>query len=46
MDIGYYVIVLAFLAPVFWALNKYAVHRAKYLVSMELAPSDIYLFST
>lgn len=38
MNIGYYTIVLVFVVPVIWVLHKYAVRRAKYLVSMELGP--------
>ena len=38
MMIGYLIVSSVFLACLLWLLQKYAVRRAKYLVSMELGP--------
>lgn len=36
MNIGYYIIISVYLVSMFCLLHKYAVGRAKYLVSLEL----------
>ncbi len=36
MIIGYLMVISVFLTLIFWVLHKYAVRRAKCLVSMEL----------
>ena len=38
MIIGYLTVIAVFLAFILWLLHKYAVRKAKYLVSMELGP--------
>ena len=38
MIIGYLTVIPVSLAFIVWLLQKYAVRRAKYLVSMELGP--------
>ena len=38
MIIGYLTVISVSLAFILWLLKKYAVRRAKYLVSMELGP--------